>query len=265
MSRILKSHITDFAYQLAKSTPSNIVLDSTNDERLNSFLNGKPVTKWSESKRIAQVRKDPDTEGPQFEVKCVQLAKAHAIARLCDASFVFADLILTPDSYDASRAKQYEVNLSVSDVEDYVAKYTGRTNSDNNFTNAIVMGRALSSWIDWKHFQRDIKDGLTILRDTETGLPVGEYVFRVTFCSLRTEMLRFDNDYEDDHLGDKSQWVFDVNDMKQIMSISDPYTITVALTKSFNHDSAGSVDTKHKGRKEKPVKEQDVPGPQQGR
>lgn len=265
MDKTLKSHISDFAYQIAKSTPSRVVMDNTAEERIYSILHQRPVSQWSESKQIAQVCKEMEVEDDAFDVvRQVQIANAHAIASIRDAGFVFADLVQTPKSYDPSKAKKYEVTMSVSDVEEYVAKYSGRTTDDNNFADAIVMGRALSSWIDWRRFKQDACNGLTILRDTESGLPVGEYVFRVTFCSLQSGVLRFDNDYADEHLGNKGQWVFHQEAIRPTMGISQPYTITVALSKSSNHGKDGSVDTNPKGKKEKHVKEQDVPGPQLG-
>lgn len=269
MNSETKVLVPDFTYHMVRSNPFRIVLNSTTEERMDAILHRGPVTKWYEGEGVAQAHRKSDSDkvnpflalfGMKQSLESVHVADVHIRKNIRETAFMLAELQQAPQQYNPNVAKHYEVEAVVSDSEKYAAKYLQETNDDNNFIISAIMGRAISSWIDWKHITaQEFQGGLTIKRETESSLPVGEYVFKLLPISLVIEKYRIDTDYILPGISDYSQWELLQEEATPKLGIGDPVTITIVLSKSSNHTKGGSVETKPKGKKDKQSAEQGTP------
>jgi hypothetical protein len=187
-----------------------------------------------------------------------------------------AKLMSYPKDYDVSKAKLFECPIDITEDMAILQQFD-LTTDDNNFISQIATCRALYSWMTPQELYSE--GDLVIERQTETGLPIGEYVFQIqpfgcmsVYDVIPDEVRRTLPNGQDrwrpyshlKYVTPELRLRFDPS-VKEYFDDIYPKNVIVKISKNSRHGTSGSVDQqKTKGKKQKSSQGKDAPGPQLG-
>jgi hypothetical protein len=183
-----------------------------------------------------------------------------------------------PEAFDPDKQKLHSCPIDIEEDVKFYQKHVDTT-CDNNFATSVSICRALYSWLTIE--QINSSDPIVLSRDTSTGLPPGDYVFKVYRSTLEgysESVPKVPSPLGDDYfpVDPYPDWhtATDIRTKKGLCW--DPFVyqdnfadmskdITVRISKSDWHSNASSVDDdKGKGRKVKNSKGQTAPSQAKG-
>lgn len=269
------AYVSDLALTLLKSTPSNVTLDKTNEELFimnSSLLEARDVLK---PVKVEMLHQSLWLAYPNNITKkrCFLDGEIKRWTRY----FGIATLVGYPQEFQPEKQRYNECPISL-DLDFHVLKQDGFVINDNNFVSQIATCRALYSWMTVEELMSP--QPLILERETQTGLPPGDYVFRITTVAYVGSYESVEHDTKVEAFGEYAHHDWATRSAAEHLSRKelswDPHeyqildhlqqkNVTVRLSRSTRHTTSGSVDTKKgKGKKEKATQEQDSPGLQLG-